>query len=241
MAELSGLAKSLGSTLLPLLRSGILSFAQVFFLGNVTTVFAMGLAGYFSSKSHLWTPMILSSIVVGLLGLITTVILASHRAVFSVAKKALVSANIGTTLFGFVFERLLRVSDESTHGDRLGTVGATFETRIPLAQAQQRLTKVVSTLTRESHAQTGMSGWLFGKVRSLLLEQVEFFTLARFRKDHQRSGAIDLLQIRDELGQGLDALLVEQIDAANTRFTLILTGLASLAAALLTYLFRIYF
>jgi hypothetical protein len=219
----------------------MLTFARVFFLGNVTTVFAMGLAGYFSSKSHLLSPMVLSAVVVGILGFTTTVIIASHRSVFSVAKKALISANIGTTLFRFVFDRLLGVSEESTHGNRLGTVGATIETRIPLAQAQQRLAKVISTLTRESHAQTGISGWLFGKVRGLLLEQVEFLTLTRFRKENQRSGAIDLLQVRNELGQGLDTLLVDQIDAANTRFTLIFATLASLVSTLLTYLFRIYF
>lgn len=225
MTDVSTFVKNASSILLPLLRTGVSGFIRAVALGALITVIAMVVAGAIGSRNGEWLASVVSAAIAGVCGVSATLVIASHLAVFSVARAALDKAQLGSLFFSVVFERLLSV----------GSVGKALETRIPLAQAQARLSRVVSTLTREDRGPSGVRGWLFGRVRTFLLKRVEQLTLARFRTEEQSKGAVDLIRVRDELAGTLDGLLTDQVDALSTRAVVMFGGVATLIASLSTY------
>ena len=240
MVEVSALAKQATAALMPLLRSGLASLVKGLALGQLLTFIGMVVAGYVGSRHGEFAARIVASLFVGVIGTIATLVLSSHRAVFAVVQGALEKLAMGSALFQVVFRYLLGVSEETAPGQRMGVVGNALETRIPLEQAQQRLNNAIFRLKREHHDVSGLRGWLLTKVRTSLLGLVASVTLARFRRDDQTQGAVDLIRVRDELGEGLDALLVDQVRAISTRTTWLFGGIAAAIAALTVFLIHWY-
>jgi hypothetical protein len=240
MVEVSALAKKATTAVLPLLRSGLTSLVKWLVLGQLLTFVAMVVAGYVGSRHGEWSARITSAFFVGLVGTIATVVISSHRAVFAVIEAALEKLAMGSALFQVLFAHLLGVSEAMAPGERLGVVGNALETRVPLAQACQRLNNAVLGITREKHGVTGLRGWLLTQVRTTLLERVANVTLARFRREDQSQGAIDLIRVRDELGEGLDTLLIDQVHGISTRTTWLFGGFAVAIASLTIFLIHWY-
>jgi hypothetical protein len=235
MPDVAALMKNATAALFPLLRAGLSSFLRTIALGALLTFVAMGVAGAIGSRNGEWLARVVAALITGICGGTATLVVASHLAVFSVAQAALDKTQLGSWFFSIVFERLLGVSKDEHSKENLGAVGVALETRIPLAQAQARLNRVVSTLTREASTPSGMRGWLFGRVRTFLFNRVEQLTLARFRREEQSKGAVDLLLVRDELAGTLDGLLTDQVKGLSTRTVVLFGGLAVLVASLSTY------
>lgn len=235
MPELSGLAKKGKDTLLPLLRIGLGSYGKGLAMGLLLTFLAMVAAGSFGSRDGRILPRLVAALLVGIIGTVATAVLASKRAVFAVAEAALTQLALGTTLLNVTFQHLLRVTDDTERGERLGTVGNAVETRVPFAQAESRLKAAVARVTFEKAEVGGIRGRILRGVRSNLLARVSQITLARFREEGQRSGAVDLVRVRDELGQGLDALLVDQVASVASRSTWVIATVAVALSALVTY------
>jgi hypothetical protein len=235
MVDFASLTKKTTGALLPLLRVGLGAFGKGLLFGLLLTLAAMLLAGYFGSHHGEFLPRLVASLVVGFIGTIATVTLASKRAVFTVVEAALEKLGLGSALFQLVFQHLLGVTDATERGERMGAVRQAVETRLPLAQAEQRLSNAVAKVTLERSEVTGLRGWLLRSVRIRLLGLVATVTLARFREEGQQHGAVDLVRVRDALGQSLDALLVEQVGDISARSTWILGGAAAALSALVTW------
>jgi hypothetical protein len=234
MAEVAVLAKKAASALLPLIRAGLAALAKGLVMGQSLTLVAMLIAVGIGSRNGEIAARLVSALLVGVIGTVTTVIFASKRAVFAVIEAALKNLALGTTLFRAVFSRLVGVSDEPQPDAPQGALANAIEERLPLAQAEQRLKSVVAQVTREDHQFDGMRGWLLTKARASLLGLVAQVTLARFRDDHRKQGAVDLRRVRDELGMGLDALLIEKVSGLSSRSTYLAVGLAVVTATLST-------
>lgn len=234
MVDVSGIAKRSAAALVPLLTGGLRALASSLLVGLGLTGIAMLLAAYFGSRhGELW-PRLVAAGLVGAIGATATVMIASKRAVFEVVGVALTQLALGTTLFRLVFNHILRIDDQTERGERLGVVGGTLETRIPLAQAEQRLQNAVASIISDGHGISGIRGWLLGRVRRVLLRLVAKLTLARFRAEGQAQGAVDLIKVRDELGQGVDSLLIDQVHGIGTRTTWLLGAAAATISSLVT-------
>jgi len=235
MVDVTALAQKGTAQLLPLLRRGLASFAKALVVGFGLTLLAVLLAASQASRHGEFAPRLLAAALVALVGVSATLLLSSKHAVVVVAAQALERLALGNALFQVVFRYLLNVTDEQASGQRLGAVGNALETRIPLAQAEARLRAAIAKVSLERSELEGMRGWLLAKVRGRILRTIERLTLTRFRRDNQQRGAIDLLQVRDELGQGLDDVLVAQILALSTRTTLLFSGIAIALCAAITW------
>lgn len=79
--------------------------------------------------------------------------------------------------------------------------------RIPLARAEELLTRAVHTLTGEPE----QGGWLRRTVRAALLKAVRRYTLSCFRSEDAGHRGIDLQKVRGALAETIDGVLVEKV------------------------------
>ncbi|WP_437552739.1 hypothetical protein WME97_15745 [Sorangium sp. So ce367] len=136
---------------------------------------------------------------------------------------------LGGTLVTAVFERLLGVSEQAEAGARGGRMAQAVE-RVPLNEAVKRLRLAVIHRVQASPTGGGVRGFLRRRIEAQLLGTIETLTLARFRNEANQGGGIDLLKVRDELAQGVDGLVTDQIEGTLLKMTLLLVGAAVLAS-----------
>jgi hypothetical protein len=166
------------------------------------------------------------------------VILAFKRAVLSATSAGVTRLGLGGFVARAVFERmLLHGETDRAMGDRGGEVARTAE-RIPLAQAEQRLTSVVQELVRDEPRGGGLRGSIRRRVRRRLFDLVERLTLARFRDADEKEGGVDLLVVRDVMAGSIDASLKATISGMATRLTATLAALALFVSVVLAGLVR---
>jgi len=235
MVDIASAARTGAANLLPLLRAGLSSLVRAWLIGQSLTFVGAALAWTVSSRHGDWAPRFYAGAFVLLAGTVTTLLLAPKRAVFVVATSALQKLELGSALFQVVFRYLLQVTDDQAPGDRLGQLGNALETRIPLARAEAKLRTAVARVTLEQHSLPGLRGWLLSKVRLSLLSRVSALTLTRFRRDNQSHGAVDLIQVRDELGAGLDSVIIDQLENISFRTTLLFSSITAALCTLATW------
>lgn len=121
--------------------------------------------------------------------------------------------------------------------DRVGRLGgvADLSQRVPLAQAEERLSAALRQLLRGDEAG---AGFLRRRVQGWLLEQLQEMTLARFRADAAQGGGVDLAKVRDELSEKARPLLLQRFEETKLRVTVLFAGAPVLVALLLAFLLR---
>lgn len=235
MGEASSLLSKAKAGLIPLLREGLVSLGKGLAIGFGLTIATAITSAAFASRHGNFAPRLVAFLLVLAIGGTATLLLSPQRAALRVARAVLEGLSLGSALFQVIFRYLLRVGDDQATGERMGAVGKALETRIPLSQAEERLRAAVSKVTLEKHELTGLRGWLLTHVRGTLVTSIERLTLARFRRDDQQHGAVDLLVVRDELGAGLDALLADQVKAISNRSTWLFGTIAAILSVFVTW------
>lgn len=149
-------------------------------------------------------------------GIVTGVVLGMKRgAVLSLAH-GLGRLRLGRSLIRLVFDRILKVTADEAMGERGVPVTRKIE-RLPLAQADELLTKAVHGVTGEAER----GGWLRRKIQSRLLDMVRKYTLARFREEGAAHGGVDLQKVRGELEETVDDKLVDKVRGGLKLWTIL--------------------
>lgn len=142
---------------------------------------------------------------------IVTGILAVKNAIMRGLLHGLQKLQLGMRVLTLLFDQL-GVTEKSEQGERGGAVGRTVE-RLPLREAEARLSGAVNGLLAERAAKTGVRAWLARKLVTAALGRIEKITLAQFRSEDAKAGGVDLLVVRDQLSAGIDQTLAKGITA----------------------------
>lgn len=204
------------------------------------TVFGMLLLGalvtsltvYFSAQGSWLRGLIAAVLSLVALG-VCTGILAVKNAIMRGLLHGLQKLSLGTRLLKVLFGQL-GVTEASEQGDRAGALGRTIE-KLPLRDAEQRLSGAVKSLLDARAQQTGLRAWLSRKLMTTVLEKIEKLTLARFRSEDAAHGGVDLLVVRDELATGIDQTLAKGITAQLNKVNLLIAGLYVVFAVLIAF------
>jgi hypothetical protein len=140
---------------------------------------------------------------------------------------------LGRSMVRLVFERLLGVSADQEFGDRGGRLARGFE-RLPLAQAEDRLTRAVTGLVG-APLEGGQDSYLRRRLRATLLRPVQTYTLARFRAEGVRHGGVDLVKAQADLDGQIDDLLLATLRGGLTLWTVAVALLLPVVVAAQTY------
>jgi hypothetical protein len=209
MSDIRSLWKNAAGLALVFLRS---------FVVTLLVVLAAGVLLAAASAYLLWDYPVYASVTAACAvaeSLATGVLLGGKRAVVMALAHGLRSLKLGRAVVGLVFEHALGVSSDQTVGDRGGTLTRAVE-RLPLAQAERRLTSAVSQLLGEPHG-----GWLRRRLQARLLRAVQRYTLARFREDGARHGGVDLARVQTELEATVDDRLTARLRHGLNLWTLL--------------------
>jgi hypothetical protein len=158
------------------------------------------------------------------------ILLGGKRAVVMALVHGLHSLQLGRAAVRLVSARLLGVTESQESGSRSGAL-ALIEERLPLAQAEVRLTAAVNHLLA-APASEGGGGWLRRRVRARLLRAVQRYTLSRFREEGGRSGGVDLVKVLGELETRADEMLLRRVRGGLRLLTaLVVLGLPAVVFA----------
>ncbi|MBL8953451.1 MAG: hypothetical protein JNK82_21935 [Myxococcaceae bacterium] len=194
------------------------------------TVFGMVLLGavvtgttvYFAAQGSWLRGLIAAALSLVALGVVTG-ILAVKNAIMRGLLHGLQKLQLGTRVLKLVFNQL-GVTEESTQGERAGSVGRVVE-KLPLRDAEARLSGAVNGLLAERAAKTGLRAWLARKLVESALQRIERITLAKFRSEDAKTGGVDLLVVRDELAAGIDGTLASTISGQLNKVNILVAGL----------------
>ena len=232
MGDLGPLFQGLAELLKPLLGEGLKSFFRTVAVGVAASPLLAALCAWIAAGGSFWRGLVAALVALGCSG-VAMVFLAGHRAAWRMLAVGLGKLELGRRALGVVFERLLQLGGDGEHGER-GVGVARAAERVPLAEAERRLSQAVTGLVRATGDGRGVRAWLRRSLQRKLLELVQRVTLARFREEGAKAGGVDLLKVRDELSARIDRLLSEQVRSALNRMTaLALLGVtvASVAVA----------
>jgi hypothetical protein len=168
-------------------------------------------------------------------------ILAGKRALVVSLIHGLRTRRLGRSAVGLVFGRLLDVSPGQTPGG--GGAVARTAARLPLAQAERRLSQAVRDLLGAPAEGGGPAGALRRRLQAGLLSRARAYTLARFREGDAREGGLDPARVRADLERRVDDFLAARLKRGVDRWTALVVvglsvqviGLALLALALLRH------
>jgi len=159
------------------------------------------------------------------------IFMGNKRAILSALATGICRAQLGSTVLTLCFERLLQVSPEEEFGARGTRVAVALE-RMPLAQAEQRLARVVEQLAADPISGSRLTGWFWRLLRRQLLWLVQTCTLAHFRQQDVQEGGVDLVKVQAELGPQIDNLLIRRLKRGLNLWTFgLLLGLFIVVAA----------
>jgi len=146
--------------------------------------------------------------------------LSMKRSVTSGICQGIDKLDLGPKGLDLVFSRLLEIRDEAQHGER-GTEHAQLAENLPLEQADDLLTEAVTRVLKAPVEGGGPGGFLRRKILSVLVRKIELVTLAEFRVADQSAGGVNLIMVRDRLGNEIDGLLMKITKSASRKTTTI--------------------
>jgi hypothetical protein len=161
------------------------------------------------------------------------VVVGIKRATVIAAAEGLRSARMGRFGVRLIFERILGTGGDPATDEKC-RIAQGIE-KIPLAQAEQRLTDAVSAILRVDSNAPNRPGWFRRVIQAQLLAGVKKFTLRRFRTENAQAGGVDLVKIGDELENTVDDVLANQLQSKARWLTVFVFGglvLAVVAQAL---------
>jgi hypothetical protein len=163
-------------------------------------------------------------------GIVTGVVFGGKRAMVMSIAHGLGRLRLGQSLIQLVFDRILKITESETMGERGGRIAQAAE-RVPLAQADEMLRTAVHGVTGE----TGQGGWLRRTIQGKLLALVQKYTLARFREEGAAHGGVDLLKVRTELEDTIDDKVVGKVRGGLKVWTILVIVGLPLAVAVQTW------
>ena len=187
-------------------------------LGVVVTSFTV----YFAAQGS-WLRALIAAVLSLVALAVVTGILAVKNAVMRGLLHGLQKLQLGTRVLTLLFNQI-GVTEKSTQGERAGAVGQVVE-KLPLRDAEAKLSGAVNNLLAERAAQTGMRAWMARKLVNAALTRIESITLARFRSEDAKAGGVDLLVVRDELAASIDGTLAKGISASLNKMNFLVAGL----------------
>jgi len=190
------------------------------------TLLVMGASLVIAAPEGGWA-MLAAALLSLVTGVVAGSMLAVQRAVTTALSAGLERLGLGGRALKMIFERVLRVREEEQMGER-GKAAAQVTERVPLAEAEARLERAVNGLLAERAGKRGVRAWFARKLQAAALERVRALTLARFRSADAEYGGVDLIMVRDQLGEKIDATLVQTLRAAATKVTLLALSLVLL-------------
>ncbi|QOV88953.1 hypothetical protein [Humisphaera borealis] len=131
--------------------------------------------------------------------------LAWQRAGLLTLADGIVASGIASKLFRSVFDKLIGGTGETDQGLVSRTAG-----RIPLSQAEVRLSDAFASVSPELQA-SGVLAGVFRKAHGSVIATIRRITLAEFRREGSDGGGVDLLKVRDHLANRIDAAAAEGI------------------------------
>lgn len=169
------------------------------------------------------------------------IFMGNKRAILSALATGIARAQLGSSVLALLFERLLQVSPEEEFGARGTRVAVALE-RMPLAQAEQRLARVVEQLAADPISSSRLTGWFWRLLRRHLLWLVQTCTLAHFRQQDAQEGGVDLVKVQAELGPQIDKLLIRRLKSGLNLWTfgLLLALFIVVAAQIYIAMWKLY-
>jgi hypothetical protein len=197
------------------------SFLGTFLVVSVAGAFLAAASAYLLRHHPLYASV--AAAVAAAEAVATGALLGGKRAIVMALVHALHSLRLGRATVRLVFERLLGVTRGQELDNRGGALALAAE-RLPLAQAESRLTAAVDHLLAAPSSEGG--GWFRRRVRARLLRAVQRYTLARFREEGARSGGVDLVKVRAELESKADEMFLRRVRGGLNLWTaLVVVGL----------------
>ncbi len=192
------------------------------FFRSFLGMFCLGVALTIGSVLYAASVSTAHGVVVGLITLALAAAagfaLSVKRAVTGALSSAIDEFDLGSKTVDALFAQVLDVDAHQTHGER-GVALAQVAENLPLHQAEERLSKAVVSLLEAPSDGGGLGGWLRRKLLASLLHKIETLTLAEFRSAGQGGGGVDLIVVRDQLGEGIDTRLTEMTSSTIARIT----------------------
>jgi hypothetical protein len=147
------------------------------------------------------------------------VVLGVKRALILTAAHGLERTRLGRAAVRMVFERLLTPAEgEGPAGP--GAWAAGQAERLPLAQAEQRLSYAVTSVRAAGPAR-GFAGRVGDRIQERVLGLVKEVTLARFRAEGAKEGGIEVRRIQTDLEERVDSLLIGRLRKGLNLWTLL--------------------
>lgn len=225
MPDLGPLAEELAELIAPLIRAAVGAFFRtaggMLLLGLGAAGLSAWIAGGGSPVRTLFGVAV-TLVIFAVLGGVLVV----KRAVGKALLRGLRQFGVGRRVSELLFEQMLDVSAEETHGER-GVALARLAEQVPLAQAEERLSRAVQALTASRPGKK--QRWLVQLIERRMIATVERYTLARFRDEACQSGGVDLVKVQQELRQWIDARLADTVQGKLQTLSL---GVVSLACVL---------
>jgi hypothetical protein len=215
MVDVRGILGDVAGLLLVALRSFALTLLFLVLLG-----LALAAVSYYVLSGHSQLYGVLSALVAFIECVVVGVLLGGKRSIAVTLIHVLRKYQIGSNAVRLIFDRLLGVSAEQTHGERGGWAVQTVE-RLPLAQAEQRLDDAVHHILQSTTKDRGVTGWLRCRVQTRLTDAVRKLTLARFREEDVQHGGVDLVKVQDDLGGRIDDVLVGKLRGGINLWTVL--------------------
>lgn len=144
-----------------------------------------------------------------------TAVLAVKNAVLRGLLAGVEKAALGSKAVRLVFSQL-GVRDEAAGG-----AVVRLAERVPLRDAEAKLTSVIEGLLKSRAEQSGVRAWVARGLMSAVVTRVQSLTLARFRSDDLAHGGVDLVRVRDELAGAVDGLIAKQVKQQALRLTVL--------------------
>jgi hypothetical protein len=193
------------------------------FAGTVLLFIVLGVAMSAMSLYVLRESMVCASIAAAV-ALVEAVaiglLLGSKRAVAVALAHGIGRLQLGRAAVRKCFQHLLQPSPEEGLPSTGGQVIREAKC-IPLAQAEKRLSGVIDDLLGVPPDGGGISSWLRRKLHERLLRLVQTCTLARFREEGTKEGAVDLVKLQTDLESRMDDILVTRLKRGLNLWTLL--------------------
>jgi hypothetical protein len=156
------------------------------------------------------------------------------RALASALCSAVDKLDLGPKGLDLLFSQMLDMDDQDEHGER-GRDAARVAENIPLDEAEDLLKGTVKNVLKAPTDGGGASGFVRRKLLTTLVRKIELVTLAEFRSEDQSGSGVDLILVRDSLGQEIDDRLLGLVRAASKKTTLLFAVGLVLASFLVTW------
>lgn len=196
------------------------AFAGTLFCLMLLGVIIASLSYYLLNQHH-WFFAALAFALALVEAIIVGVLLGIKRATVMALTHAFGSLRLGQLLVRLIFENMLGIAETTNANQPAATPRHALEF-LPLAHADELLSNAVRRLTGENKPR----GWVRRKINTQLLLLVKKYTLARFREEGARHGGINLLKMKQELEQNVDAMLIEKVQEGLQLWTIfVIAGL----------------